>query len=247
METVRVRGQPAHRVKGHRVARYRRVLAPPAISPGDRQFDFLIARGDAHLVGEPAYRRRRYAGDFSRPFGRVVVEAVAQQLKCRFHRSAVGKFEFTEQKRIGAVRVVDHGTVGETVPPQLVVAIMRDFLFATFVACDQAVIVARRVLVHEVAGIRVLGEELAIIQSARHDLMTEREQQRAVGARLDRHPLVGDRRVTGAHRIDRDETPAAALEFRDGDLERVGMVVLRRADHDEELGPLEIGAAEFPE
>ena len=46
-------------------------------------------------------------------------------------------------------------------------------------------------------------------------------KQRAVGARADRDPLVGDRRVAGAHRVDRDEAAAAALELRDRDLERI--------------------------
>ena len=75
----------------------------------------------------------------------------------------------------------------------------------------------------------------------------EREQQRAVGAGPDRHPLVGDRRVAGAHRVDRDEAPAVALELRDRDLERIGVMVLGGAEHDEELGALEVRAAELPE
>jgi hypothetical protein len=36
----------------------------------------------------------------------------------------------------------------------------------------------------------------------------QRHEQRAVGAGLDRDPLVGDRRIAGAHRVDRDEAPA---------------------------------------
>ena len=77
--------------------------------------------------------------------------------------------------------------------------------------------------------------------------MDQREQQRAVGAGADRDPLVGDRGVAGAHRIDRDEAPARALELRDRDLERVGVMVLGGADHHEELRAVEVGPAELPE
>ena len=59
------------------------------------------------------------------------------------------------------------------------------------------------------------------------------QRHRAVGSRPDRHPFVGDGRVTRAHGIDRDETTALALELGDGDLHRIGVMVLRRADHDD--------------
>jgi hypothetical protein len=41
--------------------------------------------------------------------------------------------------------------------------------------------------------------------------------------------------------------PAAPLEVADRDLERVRVVVLGRADHDEQLRALEVGPAELPE
>jgi hypothetical protein len=41
--------------------------------------------------------------------------------------------------------------------------------------------------------------------------------------------------------------PPFALELRERDLHRVGVVVLRRADHDEQLGAVEVRPAEFPE
>ena len=45
------------------------------------------------------------------------------------------------------------------------------------------------------------------------DLVDHRQQEGAVGAGADRHPFVGDRREAGAHRVDRDEPPAVALEL----------------------------------
>ena len=50
VEAVAVRGQAAHGVEGHRVAGDGVVLLAPAVGPGDRQLDLLVARGDAHLV-----------------------------------------------------------------------------------------------------------------------------------------------------------------------------------------------------
>ena len=85
------------------------------------------------------------------------------------------------------------------------------------------------------------------MRSLRDQLVQQRHEERAVGARLDRDPLVGDRRVAGAHRVDRDEAAARALELRDRDLQRVRVMVLGGADHHEQLGALEVRPAEFPE
>src|SRR3954464_15941747 len=49
------------------------------------------------------------------------------------------------------------------------------------------------------------------------------------------------------HRIDRDETPASALEFRDGHLERIRVMFFRGADHHEKFFFNDTGPAEFPE
>ena len=65
-----------------------------------------------------------------------------------------------------------------------------------------AVLRARRIHVDQVAGIGVTREEVAVIKSGIDDLVRQREQQRAVGTGTDGHPLVGNRRITGAHRID---------------------------------------------
>jgi hypothetical protein len=73
------------------------------------------------------------------------------------------------------------------------------------------------------------------------------QQQGAVGAGLDGHPLVGYRRVAGADGVDGDELAALALEVANGDLEGIGVVVLGGADHDEQLGAVQVGAAKLPE
>ena len=61
--------QAAHRVEGHRVAGDGVVLLAPAVGPGDRQLDALVARGDAHLVRQAADGVGRDAGDALGPLG----------------------------------------------------------------------------------------------------------------------------------------------------------------------------------
>ena len=77
--------------------------------------------------------------------------------------------------------------------------------------------------------------------------MDQRHEERAVRAGADRHPLVGNRRVAGADRVDGDETAAGALELRQRDLQRIRVMVLGGADHEKQLRAIEIRAAEFPE
>ena len=181
------------------------------------------------------------------PLGGVVVHALLQQLECGLDRRAVGQPELAQQERIGADAVRDDGAVRRAVPPQLVLRVEAALLLRHFGAHEHAELVVRLVHVHELPGIRVADQELAVVQSERDQFVNQREQQRTIRAGLDRQPIVGDRRVAGADRIDRDEAPAVALELRDGDLERVRVMVLGGADHHEEPGALEVGAAEFPE
>ena len=97
------------------------------------------------------------------------------------------------------------------------------------------------------ARVGVAHQEVAVVKPQCDDLVDQREQQRAVGAGTYAHPFVGDRRIAGAYRVDRDEAAAPALEFRDRDLHRIGVMVLGRAYHHEQLGAFQVRPAEFPE
>ncbi|MBV6477134.1 MAG: hypothetical protein MOGDAGHF_02816 [Rhodocyclaceae bacterium] len=242
-----MRRQAAHGVEGHRVAGDGVVVLAPGIGPRDGQLDLLVACGDAHLVGEALDRRGGNAGEALGPLRRVVLDALLQELEGRLHRRAVGEPEFAEQEGIAAFGVGDHRLVGGAVPPQLVLRIEAALLLRHLGAQEHAELVALLVEVHQLAGVGVAHQEVAVVEALGDDLVDDRQQQCAVGARADRHPLVGDGRVAGAHRVDRDEAAAVALEFRQRDLHRVGVVVLRRADHDEELGAVEVRPAELPE
>ncbi len=247
LEAVAVRSQAAHRMEGHRVAGDGVVLLAPAVGPGDRQLDLLVARGHAHLVRQAPDGLGRDAGDALGPFGRVLAHALGQQLERRLDLAPVVEREAAAQLRVDAFAVRGHGLAGLAVPPQLVLRIGRVDLGAGRVLDMQAEVVAGLVGVDQLAGIGVAHQEVAVVQPGQDQLVDQRQQQRAVGAGADRHPLVGDRRVAGAHRVDRDEAAAVALELGDRDLQRVGVVVLGGADHHEQLGAIEVGAAELPE
>ncbi len=247
LEAVAVRGESAHRVERDRVAGHRVVLVAPGVGPRDRQLDFLVARGHAHLVREAADRLGRDARNLRGPLGCVVLDAILQQLERGLHRRAVLEREFADERRVGARCVRDHGLVGVPVPPEFVLRVVARFFVGDFGANEHAELVFVRVQVHQLAGVRVLDDEVAVVQTLRKDFVDHREQERAVGAGADRHPFVGDRRVAGAHRVDRDEAPAVAFELGERNLHRVRVMVLRGADHHEQLGAVEIGPAEFPE
>lgn len=53
--------------------------------------------------------------------------------------------------------------------------------------------------------------------------------------------------IAGAHRVDGNKAAAVALELGQGNLERIGVMVLGGTDHHEQLGAVQVRAAEFPE
>ena len=218
----------------------------PAVGPGDGQLDALVAGGDAQLMGQAADGGGGDAGEAGGPLGGVVRYPVHQQLEGGLDRGAVLQGVAAQQARL------DPGGVGADgadlrVPPQLVLRIEAALLVVHGEAAEQAVVVAAGVIDHQLGGVGVLDEKVAVVEAEGEDLVDQGQQQGAVGAGLDRHPLVRHRRVAGADGVDGDEAPALALELADGDLQRVGVMVLGGADHDEELGPLQVRPAELPE
>src|SRR5205823_13966766 len=63
----------------------------------------------------------------------------------------------------------------------------------------------------------------------------------------DADPLIGNRRIAGAHRVYRDELGAAPAQTRQPDLDRVRIMVFGDAEHHEEPGARPIWLAELPE
>ena len=103
LETVGMRRQTAHGMKGHRIAGDAVVFLAPRVGPCDRQFDLLVACRDAHFIGEAADGLDRNAGDLARPFRGVIFYPLLQQLESGLDRRAVGQLEFAEQEWIGSL------------------------------------------------------------------------------------------------------------------------------------------------
>ena len=136
------------------------------------------------------------------------------------------------------------------VADQLVVrmaAVARRALRRVGIVREHPFAVAARLQQHQLRRVGEALQEGVVDAVAGDQLVQQRHEERAVGAGLDRDPFVGDRRVAGAHRVDRDEAAAPALELRDRDLQRIRVVVLGGADHHEQLGAVEVRPAELPE
>ncbi len=242
-----MRCQSAHGMEGHGIAGNGVVLDAPGIGPGNWQFNALVACRDAHFARQAVDGGGGNAGYAFRPFRRVLLDAFLQQLERRFDGCTVLELEFAPQKWVGAPSVRDDRLVGGAVPPQFILRVVTGLLFRNLGAQEHAELIAVSGDIHQLAGVGVSDEELAVIQAERDDIVDDRQQQRAVGAGTDGYPLVGDGRVTRAYRVDGNEAAAIALELADGYLERIGMMVLGGADHHEQFGAVQIGPAELPE
>ena len=77
------------------------------------------------------------------------------------------------------------------------------------VAGEQAVVGGARRLDHQPGGVGVAAEIVEIDPVGLQQLVDQREHEQPVGAGPDADPFIGDRRIAGAHRIDRDEFGAA--------------------------------------
>ncbi len=122
-----------------------------------------------------------------------------------------------------------------------------DQRLAVLVAQEQAVALLPGGLHHQPGGVGVAHQEFVVELLVLQEHVHHRHGEQAIHAGLDRQPFVGDRRVAGAHRVDRDELAAAALELFQADLDRVGRVVFGHPPHDEIFGVIPVGRAEFPE
>jgi len=247
LKAVGMRGKSPHGVKSDGVPRDAFVLRAPRVRPRNRQRDLVVARRLRHLAREAADRIRCYPCDLLRPFGRRFLEALPQQREGRGNRRAVGQHIASVERGLRAGRVMLHCLAGLLVPPQVVLREERIALGERGILHEQAERVALRSHVQQFARVGVALDELVVVRVRLNQFVDQRHEQRAVRTGANGHPFVGDGRVAGADRVDRDEAAARALELRQGDLERIGVVVLRRADHDEEFRAVEVRSAELPE
>ena len=253
LKAVGVRCQPAHGMKGQRPRLGAGVDLAPGIGPGDRQLKGLLQGRVAHLKRQRPDTLGVNAGDGRRPLRRAACHPLAQQLERGRHPGTVGQRVVPLQGRVATVgNALGVGVLGAAagqVPHQFVVrvaAVARRAPGRVWVKGKQAL--ARAIVQHH--QLRRVGETLeesVVDQVLRDQLVQQRHEQRAVGAGLDRNPLIGNGRVAGAHRVDGDEPAARALELGERDLHGVAVVVFGSADHHKQLGAVQVGAAKLPE
>ena len=77
--------------------------------------------------------------------------------------------------------------------------------------------------------------------------MDQGQDEQPVRAGPDADPLVRDGGVAGPHRVDRHHLGAARLELGETALDRVAVVILGHAEHQEVAGMLPVRLAELPE
>ena len=100
---------------------------------------------------------------------------------------------------------------------------------------------------YELGRVGVAAQKICVVAAVTHQHMSQRQQQRAVGARTDGNPLVGNGTVAGANRVHRDEASARALEPGERGFHRVAVMVLGCAQHDQQARVIKIGATKLPE
>ena len=115
------------------------------------------------------------------------------------------------------------------------------------VAREQAVVGATGIADYQPMRIGVAHQIIEVDAIGLEQFMDQREREQPVAAGTDADPLVGDRAITAAHRVDDDDLGAARLELAQAELDRIGVVVLGHAPHHEDARVFPVGLAEFPE
>ncbi len=251
LEPVGMRRQPAHGVEGHRPPLGGGVPLPPRIGPRNGKFEGLVQRRLPHFARQLADALGRDASDVLCPLGRGVGNAVSQQLEGWRHTRPVRQLVVALQRQLApflhAFRIGLHHPAAGQVPCQLVVRVAAVAGRAGGGIEGEQAFALALVQHHQLRRIGEPLQEGPVDQALREQFVQQRHEQCAVGAGADRNPLVGDRRIAGAHGVDRDEAAALALEVAQGDLHRVAVVVFRGAYHHEQLGAIQVRAAELPE
>ena len=238
VKTVRMRGDAAHRMHRHRPADHFGVFAPVRIRPALRQADFLPERDVGDFGGDAADRVCAHAA-----FGSDRVRSVLRAKKSFGHQlergngvAPVGQGEFADDQRRDAnsIRALDlealpfKGRAGVRGDSESACRAQR---VAVRIAREQAVIRRARIAHDQMMRICILDQIIEIDPVVVQQFVDQRADKQAIGAGPDADPFVGDRAIAGAHRIDRDDLGAAALDLAEAELDRIGIVVLGDAEH----------------
>ncbi|CAB3774300.1 hypothetical protein LMG29542_07705 [Paraburkholderia humisilvae] len=138
----------------------------PRIGPANRQRNLVIARRVGHLARETPDRVGGNAGDLRSPFGRALRSAFAQQRERWRDRRAVIKrvvaFRRAFERGLRTRRMVQHGALAFTIPPQMILRKQRIAFPRIGVAHEQAEFVALLIHVQQFGRIRIARDKLVI-------------------------------------------------------------------------------------
>ena len=239
LEAVGVRRNPAHGVEGDRAADHGLVPLAPEVGPGLVDDDFLFKGRMRQLGRQPPDGHGRHAGSLGCGFRRVggVEVALGQQHE---HRLVCLPL------RIGP-RLAQFGLHPGFVPGlERAAAPVEHQRLTVIIAQEQAEISALGVALHQIARVGVAAEVVQIDLPRLEQLVHQREDEQAVGARGDAHPLIGDGVVARADRVHAHDLGAAFLEPAQPHLDRVGIVILGNTEDHEHLGPLPVRLTKLP-
>ena len=163
--------------------------------------------------------------------------AAGQQLEHRRGMPAVRERDLALQRRL-------HARPGRLDPSG---AAHGDQRPAVGVAGDQPVIGVARCVDHQPGGVGPADQVVEVDPPGVQELVDQAHDEEPVGAGADADPFVGNGRVAGADRVDRDDLRTALLELRHAELQGIAVVVLGDAEDQEVAGVLEIRLAELPE
>ena len=231
----------AHGMHRHRPTDHLVVAPPGPVGPGLVDHDGLFEGGMRQFGGDAPDDVGPDAGFGGHGIGRVLrLEAAGgDEMEGRHRGAAVGQEDLAGELRLGIDPVCGDDRLGRGV---------EDQGLAGGVTGEQAVIGGALILDHEPRRIGVATEIFLVDLAGAQQFLDQRQDEQAVGSRPDADPFVGDRRVAGPDRIDRHELGGAArLELAEADLDRIGIVVLGYAEHQEVLGVLPVRLAELPE
>ena len=240
VKPVRMGGDAAHGVHRDRPADHLVLLAPGPVGPFDVEHDFLVERGLGQFGGDAPDVVCGHAGAQCRGFRAVIGihVTVGHDLERGHGGAAVFQRVFADHGRR------DPGEAGIGDLPGVLVPAQR---FAVGAAGEQAVIGRTRVADHQPRRVGVAHQVVEIDLVGVQQFVDQRQHERAVAARTHPDPFVGNGGIAGLDRVDRHEFRAARLQRRQAHLDRVGIVILRDAEHHEIFGAFPVRFAEFPE
>ena len=174
------------------------MLLTGPVRPRDVDGNLLLKRDFGDFCRNPPDCRGGNAGSVCRCIWRIgrIEVAARQQLEHRPGASSINHVVRTGQGGGSAWGICIDQTVLCAVPHQRAAVSVPD---------EQAVLSFARRLTNKPSGIRVADQEVQIDPSRAQQLVHQGEDEQAVGARPDPEPFVGNGRIAGSNRIDREE------------------------------------------